>query len=193
MATISYSWDNLRIDRVSADHHYNVTLGMKKLIERGYERIGLSLPGLVSNPRASNWLAGYLAYQYYLPQAHRIPPFLGSIHTTSSARFRQWYKLWKPEALLCLLGEELQWMEQMGLSPQDLPLACLNRPQRSGFSGVDENNFLVGELTCDAVVNHIIHNERGLPASPQRILVEGTWVDGETLHRSKRAKRSAFR
>lgn len=190
LATISFSWNTLRIDRVSSDHCNNVSLGFKKLIESGYERIGLVLPELNINPRASNWLAGYLANQQYLPKSQRLPLFLGSTRTTPLKKFRQWYERWKPDALLCLLGEELEWMKQMGLSPQkDLPLVCLNRPLQSDFSGVEENNFRVGEMACDIVVNHIIHNERGISGSPQLILVEGTWVDGNTLPDQKPTKK----
>jgi LacI family transcriptional regulator len=189
IATISYEWNFLSIDRVSSDLRYNTFLAFNKLIERGYEHIGLALPPSALNKLDSNWLASYLSCQYYLFQSRRLPIFVGSPSTCSVSTFRSWYNRWKPDALLCLLGEELEWMEQIGLSPlEDMALVCLNRPLNSKFSGVEENSILVGELASDIVVNHIIHNERGLSDHPQMILVRGTWVEGETLPSQKPPK-----
>ena len=72
---------------------------------------------------------------------------------------------------------------------EDMALGCIGRRLGSEFSGVEENNFLVGELICDLVVNHIIHNERGLSENPRLLLVKGTWVEGKTTPRRKRDKK----
>jgi LacI family transcriptional regulator len=186
VATSGPNWSHLAIDRACADFRYNVSLAFKKLVGRGYERIGFVLPPSALNPKDRNWLAGYLASQFSLPKARQLPVFIGSIHSCSVNKFRRWRDRWKPDALLCLLGEELEWMNQIGISPlEDMALVCLNRPVKSEFSGVEENSFLVGKLACDIVVNRIIHNERGLTDLPRRLLVPGTWVDGKTLPAQK--------
>lgn len=193
VASVSYEWNNLPIDRASSDFRMNTITAFTQLLQRGYERIGLALPSCAFNPRDSNWLAGYLSSQYRLPRSAQIPVFEGDVATGAGKLFRKWYDRWKPDALLCLLGEELMWMQEMGLSPEkDMALVCLNRPSDSAFSGVEENNVLVGELACDIVVNHIIHNERGLATNPRLILVQGTWVDGNTLPPKKPAKRNGI-
>ena len=180
VATVSYAWSYLPIDRASSDHRGNVHFAFDELEKRGYERIGLALPTGALNPRDRTWLAGYLACQHGLPKSRQLPVFVGSVPEGSEEKFRRWHGKWKPDALLCLLGEELSWLKR--LSPRTaIALACLNRPVGSDFSGVEENNFLVGELTCDIVVNHIIHNERGLSDHPRMILAKGTWVEGKTL------------
>ena len=180
VATVSYAWSYLPIDRASSDHRGNVHFAFDELEKRGYERIGLALPTGALNPRDRTWLAGYLACQHGLPKSRQLPVFVGSVPEGSEEEFRRWHGKWKPDALLCLLGEELSWLKR--LSPRTaIALACLNRPVGSDFSGVEENNFLVGELTCDIVVNHIIHNERGLSDHPRMILAKGTWVEGKTL------------
>ena len=173
-------WSYLSIDRASSDHRANIRMAFEEVDARGYERIGLALPTGALNPKDRSWLAGYLACQYDLPKFRQIPVFVGSVPEGSEEKFRRWHGKWKPDALLCLLGEELEWLER--LSPRnDIALVCLNRPGGSEFSGVEENNRLVGELTCDIVVNHIIHNERGLTDHPRLILAKGTWVEGKTL------------
>jgi len=188
LATISMTWRTLPVDRASADHAANVTLAFNELVKRGYRRIGMVLPYEALEAGRNRWLASYLDHQYYQPRSYRIPVFEGSPLKCSIAKFRAWYDRWKPEVILCLLGEEVQWLNEMGLSPTDLGLACLNRPATSRFSGVEENNELVGELTCQIVINHIIHNERGLSAQPTITRVQGKWVEGETLPERKPEK-----
>ena len=180
VATVGYTCNYLPIDRASSDHLGNVRLAFDELEARGYERIGLVLPTGPPKPRGPTWLAGYLACQHELPKSRQLPVFVGSVPEGSEEKFRRWHDKWKPDALLCLLGEELSWLAR--LTPRKpIALACLNRPVGSDFSGVEENNFLVGELTCDIVVNHIIHNERGMSDHPRMILAKGTWVEGKTL------------
>ena len=180
VGSVSYAWSFLSIDRASSDHRGNVHMAFDELEARGYQRIGLALPTSALNPKDCTWLAGYLACQYALPKSRQLPVFVGSVPEGSEEPFRRWHGKWNPDALLCLLGEELEWLER--LPPrEDIALVCLNRPGGSEFSGVEENNRLVGELTCDIVVNHIIHNERGLTDHPRLILAKGTWVEGKTL------------
>jgi LacI family transcriptional regulator len=179
--TISAEWNFLPLNRVSSNHWYNVERSFAELARRGYERIGLSLPHSALNPVDRSWLGAYLAKIHHLPRSRQIPIFVGAPETTSLKSFREWYEKWRPEALLCLQGEEWRWIKKMNLSPLKVGLVCLNRPLGSNFSGTEENNTLVGEIACNVVINHLRDNERGLPAHPQNIFVEGTWVEGETL------------
>ena len=182
IATISVDWEFLHLDRAYSDLDFNVSYAFNELVRRQYRRIGLCLPPCALNPRDSHWLAGYLTKQYYQAENERIPVLIGSAKTDPISKFAEWYQRWQPDALLCLQGEELAWLQKMGLSPQkDLGLVCLNRPFGSDFTGIEENNVLVGKITCDIVVNHITHNELGLPKHPRRLLVEGTWMEGTTL------------
>lgn len=180
LGTVGANWSHLSIDRAASNHRANVHLAFQELVLRGYRRIGLVLPAGAFNPNDSNWLAGYLACQHFLPKSHRLPVFAGSVPEGSGGDFRKWCDRWKPDALLCLLGEEREWIESLSLRAP-LPLVCLALPSGSGLSGIDEKSRLVGELTCDIVVNHIIHNERGQTADPRLVLVKGRWVEGSPI------------
>lgn len=180
LASVSFAWSQLSVDRASSDHHGNVRIAFDELTRRGYKRIGLALPSSALNTQDRTWLGGFLACQHDLPPSNQLPVFIGSVPEGSGEQFRSWHAKWKPDALLCLLGEELDWLQK--LQPKKrIALACLNRPLGSNFSGVEENNPVVGELACDIVVNHIIHNERGLSKYPRLVLTKGTWVEGKTL------------
>jgi LacI family transcriptional regulator len=61
-------------------------------------------------------------------------------------------------------------------------VAFLTLPRVNGeFSGVDENPQVVGAAAADFIAGMIHRNERGVPAMPQRVLIEGSWIDGRTV------------
>ena len=179
MATFDRAGPQLHLNRVSSDRPFNVHYACSELKRRGYQRIGLSLPESAVNALGGKWLGGFLASQHDLPEDQRIPLFVDSENQDSFDQYAEWHQQWRPDALLCLAGKEARWIEQMGLSPSsDVGVVCLNRPIGSGFSGMEENSLRVGEITCDVVVNQLMHNEQGLPNEPRHILVEGTWREG---------------
>ncbi len=184
-ATVSDVSCQLPIDRASSDHQRNTTRAYNELLKRGYTRIGICLPQHSLHARDgydNSWLAAYLACNFRQPKSRQIPVFTGTIHDTEVTRFQNWYQRWKPDALITLLGEEIQWLEAMNLSaPDDIGLVCLNRPPDSDFTGIDENNVQVGGTVCELVVSRITNNQLGLPTCPRRVLIDGVWIEGSTL------------
>lgn len=182
LSTVSYTWATPLVDRVSSHHRHSMDLAFSEACRRGYLRIGFCLPDMAVHGVDANWMAGFLIGQSHLPKTRRLPPFVGTVRDTSLEKFRVWYDRWRPDVLITLLGEEVQWTRELKLSiPHDLGLICLNRPEGSPFTGIDENNEVVGATACDLVVNQITHNERGLPPHPKAILIEGTWHEGASL------------
>lgn len=189
LSTISYAWTTPAIDRVSSHHRHTVERACAEVWRRGYRRIGLCLPDIAINGVDSNWMAGYLVSQTRLPGLARITPFAGTVHDTPLKIFRAWHDRWHPDVILTLLGEEERWLRSLSLSiPDDIALVCLNRSPDSAIAGIDENNTEVGAVACDLVVNQLTHNERGLPAHPKTILIDGVWNDGWSLPAMKKAK-----
>lgn len=184
-ATVSDVSSRLPIDRASSDHQRNTTRAYNELIKRGYTRIGICLPEHATQPRDgfdNSWLAAYLACNFRRPKSQQIPVFQGTIHDSASPRFEKWYDRWKPDAIITLLGEEIEWLNTQKLSvPEDIGLVCLNRPPESNFTGMDENNHQVGRTVCELVVSRLTHNQLGLPTSPRRVLVDGIWKEGNSL------------
>ncbi|MFA6289970.1 MAG: LacI family DNA-binding transcriptional regulator [Opitutaceae bacterium] len=177
------------IDCVCTDCYHNAVLAFQRTLARGYQRIGLVLPkSVVSKTYVKEWLGGYLGCQQWVPQKQRLAPFLGSPNEASPGEFAAWYRRWKPDVLLCLWGEEMQWISAMGLTFDQLAIVCMNRPPNSFFSGVEENNERVGEMLCDTVVQRLTNNEHGFPAHRSTLLIKGTWMDGQTLPLKKRVR-----
>ncbi|TXI78947.1 MAG: LacI family transcriptional regulator [Cupriavidus sp.] len=181
-ATIAYTWSNLPIDRVSSHHRHNLDIAIAELHRRGYSRVGMCLPPEAMNGVDYSWRERFLLWQDRLPPRRRIPLFVGKPEVTALEKFRKWLAKWKPDALVGLIGHEKDWLDELGLrTPEDLGYACINRPPDSRFSGVEENQKVIGAAVMDAVAAQIQRNEFGLPSHPKLILIEGTWVNGNTL------------
>ncbi|MFA6286740.1 MAG: LacI family DNA-binding transcriptional regulator [Opitutaceae bacterium] len=180
--TSGYTWPAPPVDRVSTHHRHHLETAFAELRRRGYKRIGFGLPRMAEQRADSNWLAGWLLCQHRLPARDRIPELAGYPGDVPFFKFRRWHARWKPDALISLNGAEYPWLQKIGLNPgTNFGLVCLFHQPGSDFAAVDENNAVIGEMLCDLVAAHIVHNERGIPAHPRLILVEGTWIEGKTV------------
>jgi len=181
-AAIAYTWSGVNIDRVSTHHRHNVETAFSTLLSRNYEKIGMCLPPEAMTGADFSWRERFLLWQDRLPKRSRIPLFVGKPGLSPIGAFRVWMGKWKPDALIGLVGHEKEWLDEMGLrTPQDIGMACVNRPLDSSFSGVEENHEAIGATALDLVASQIQRNEFGSPPTPKIILIEGTWVEGKTL------------
>jgi LacI family transcriptional regulator len=184
VASISYSWNLLPCDRVSTDHQENVHLACAELLRRGYSRIGICLPPETAAWENRFWPPACLFWQQSLPASQRLPLFTGKPGETPLSDFQAWLKDSRPEVLVTLTAHEKEWLDELGLRiPHDLDLICLNRPFNSIYTGIEENHDTVGATALELVADQVTHNRLGTPARLRRILIAGTWVEGETLKR----------
>lgn len=182
VSTIAYSWPLDGLHRASTDHRKNVETAFTQLFKRGYKRPGMVLPPEVFEGANQSWLERFLLIQYHLPPSQRVPIFPGKPGVTPLKRFQSWMDRWQPDSIVCLIGHEMEWINEMVLNvPRDLALVCVNRPPGSAFSGVEENHAFIGATAVDLVVAQMMRNEFGIPEHARLILVEGSWVEGETL------------
>jgi LacI family transcriptional regulator/LacI family repressor for deo operon, udp, cdd, tsx, nupC, and nupG len=66
--------------------------------------------------------------------------------------------------------------------PAELGVACPCIPSPdTELAGIFEDWKCIGEIAVDVLVAMLNRGERGVPARPQRLHVEGPWVPGCTL------------
>lgn len=187
VAAIAYDWALPWVDRVSTHHRHNVELAFRKVTALGYQRIGMCFPPEGWTGVDSSWRAGFYLANSLLPRSRQIPPFVGKPGETPLSVFRKWLERWKPDALICLIGHEMEYLQQLGLkAPHDIGVACVNRPINSQFAGVSENHHYVGAIVAELVISGILRNDYGKPDHAKLILVEGEWAEGETLRSAER-------
>jgi DNA-binding LacI/PurR family transcriptional regulator len=178
---LGYTLANPSLHLVSTHQYRSIKLAVRRLCERGYQRIGFVMLAASDDRVDQNWLAGYLVMQRLFPAARQLPPLL--LAKWDEDVFRRWVRRHRPDAFVTKSEEALPALARMGLQvPHDIGLAFLTLPSVTGdFSGVDENPREVGVTAVDFLVGMIHRNERGAPAMPQRVLIDGTWIDGQTV------------
>ena len=66
--------------------------------------------------------------------------------------------------------------------PDDVGVAYHTLDEKSlCLSGMKKNSFQIGEMAVDLLIDMLHRNERGVPVHPYLLMVEGSWVEGNTL------------
>jgi LacI family transcriptional regulator len=65
--------------------------------------------------------------------------------------------------------------------PKDIGLAATSVLDGGASAGIDQNSKEIGKAAVQLLISLINHNERGIPDVCRELLIEGRWVDGNTL------------
>jgi LacI family transcriptional regulator len=201
--TIDLAWENLsavtfgytlvhpRLHLVS-NHEYR-TMGtlFAELEKRDYRRVGLVNLREQDKRVDNNWLAAYLVEQTRLRPENQIPPLV--LEQWNTKTFLSWVEHYRPDAIVTRLPEVLRSLRRAGYRvPDDVGVAYHTLDEKSCcLSGMKKNSFQIGVMAVDLLVDMLHRNERGIPARPYLLMVEGSWVEGNTLRNPSGAYASA--
>jgi len=182
---VGFSITGLRVHRACTHSAHNIRLALRELRARGYRRIGLVFPQEIFERTYGLVLGTYLAEQCLLPRADRVVPLIDN--RVTKAMLGRWLKTQRVDCVILTAYplEMTAWIRELGYRvPEDLGL-CLGQlyGKTEGFSGIDNQADLLGEAAASLVVSLLQQNDRGLPAYPRTISVEGRWVDGTTVRK----------
>jgi LacI family transcriptional regulator len=156
----------------------------QECLARGYRRIGACLyrqPGPDQND--SLRYAACLYEQSLLPAGHaRIPIFDGGFQDFD--HFKRWVRRNRPDAVIALNASVFWVFESMGLSvPDDIGFCLISNHggSQNKIAGATTQRARVAELAVNWLDQLIRTNETGLPAIPDEILVESSWIEHPTL------------
>jgi len=159
-------------------------LAVQKLRSLGYRRIGCVTARSFDERTDGNFLGGFLVEQLRFSASDRIPVFWFPEKGEPDAKFMEWRQAYQPDAIfdptttLCGLPAFAPG-ERNGCA-----LAIVNASLHGEqYAGIGQNNPLIGRVAVDLVVAMIHANQRGIPSVPQRVLIEGQWVDGPSAPR----------
>ncbi|HEX4085799.1 MAG TPA: LacI family DNA-binding transcriptional regulator [Chthoniobacteraceae bacterium] len=155
----------------------------QRLWSYGYRRIALVLSPEVDAMVERRFSAGFWAAQEGFEGCERIPAF--PFHPSREVSFRAWYAQHHPDAVVCVHDEVKKWVTGMNLNiPDDIALAHLDRHEElPDWSGMYQNNTLVGAAAVDMLVGQLHRNEVGLPEFAKASFIQSSWVDGPTAIR----------
>lgn len=193
MGHLSLRWENFTtvaigltivkpaVHRVAHAHMNGMVLALRKLKQRGYHRIGFANLQSQNDRVGNNWLAGYLTYFQITAPEKLIPPLF--VTKWNRNEFRKWVDTHKLDAVLSNSTEPFQMLADLKYQiPEKIAFASLDRLRpETGFAGIDQHPEKVGASAVDLLITQIHNNEFGLPETPHTLLLEGEWVEGETV------------
>jgi DNA-binding LacI/PurR family transcriptional regulator len=180
--SFGYSLVQPQLHMVSNRQFGSVVTAVRRLRALGYRRIGLAIPAQEDERVDHHWQGGFHVGQQLFKLADRIPVLL--MTDLTDAEFRRWFKKHRPDAVVTGHQPVFDWLPKMGARvPEDVGVAWLAADRNQMISGIDQNCYLTGVTAMDFLVSMLHRNERGIPANPLRILVEGSWHKGRTVRR----------
>ena len=187
---IGYSLAAPRL-HVVGNHQHNATLtALRALAKLGHTRIGMVAATETLRRANHSFESPYHFFQSVQEEAHRVPLFAIPGRddprnlVAARAPFLAWYKRHRPTAIVSHVGEIREWLGAAGLDvPGDVSLATLSRVFDRDWSGIDQQESEIGRRALELLVSLFQSGERGAPATPLRLLVEGRWIEGATTRR----------
>jgi DNA-binding LacI/PurR family transcriptional regulator len=175
---------------VTADQLRAVLMGVRRIKELGYQRVGLVMPEDTDQRLGGNFIGGFAAARQFF-QLPALPPLLTEENCyrekpdMALRLLRQWLKRHQPDALLTFVTQVPGMLRSLGCRiPQDIAVAGtgIDVPVDAGL---DQHSEAIGRMAVEMLVSQINLNERGEPADPCRILIESRWRDGSSLPAKK--------
>ncbi|MCF3648158.1 LacI family DNA-binding transcriptional regulator [Synoicihabitans lomoniglobus] len=181
------------IGRVTNDQPAAIETAVRKALQAGYHRVGLVLPQWWNHLVDSAWTIGFLAAQQKIPPENRVPPLLYSatseapgpqVPPVPTSLLAKWLSQYRVDAVMSHAPAVEPALEILNLKvPQDIALAdvFLRDEDRDRIAGVRQNCEHVGALSVDRLHQQLLDPSGSPAVSAVRTLVEGTWIDGNSL------------
>ena len=112
-----------------------------------------------------------------------IIPLFHRDQEDDSDKLKAWLDRHQPDCVLGVGKDIPQQLQSLGYhSPQTGGYAHLGwHSSYQGFAGMNPKWNSAGKVAVNLVVDQLTRNEHGVPADPLWVLVEGEWVDGQSV------------
>ena len=181
---IGHSLVRPELHRVTTNRFTAMREALRQLRRSGYKRVGLAMMEDQDSRVDHQWGAAFVwEQQEQSTPAQRTELFLATEHEWTERRFAQWFKANKPDVVLGYDVRIVTWLKNLGHAvPGDVGFVHLWNPDRSGeYAGIYHDPPAIGAAAVDFVVGMIQRNERGLPESPQTLMLDAHFQGGATL------------
>lgn len=186
VATIGFYFNHPALHCSMNRHDHTIWLTLQEMIRLGYRRIGLLVLRASEVLAERAFASGFLLYQSELPEKLRVPIFTARVNDEeiNFKTFKNWVTKHRPEVVISLgMGNHiLGWLQEMNWKvPEDVGVADMDIHPPTTMAGLDQLHELVGAAAVDLVLGQIHHSERGVPAHPKTVMLEGIWRSGSTV------------
>jgi LacI family transcriptional regulator len=169
-------------------HFYNDTVNaLERVHQLGYLRPGLVLGSYEETRSAHAHSAAYLGWCEHVLGPGRALPVI-RLNEVEEMPLLTWLREHKPDVLIFVhlpdMVTRLRALlkEQRIRVPRQLGVAVLSHiVEGSGFSGLQQNQKLMGAWAVELLVARIANRDLGIPTSPRIEMVESEWIEGGSL------------
>lgn len=181
--------------RVRENHFHTASLAAAQCHLRGYRRIGLAFDRSDDVGRMNDmWVGGFLSEQAkWSRPSRRVPPLL--THAPDRAEFLAWFRRERPDVVIVSQAEPMRgWLAAAKVRvPEDTGLVDLRcYDPLAGNTGVHYDFAQTGAVGVELLIGLLHRQERGVPAFPQEVLLQGQWIEGQTLGPPSRTRSPAL-
>lgn len=169
----------------------NVSLGLRKIVELGYRRIGVALLRHDGNvPDDTHRLGAALhARERYREAGITLHIWEGRIGSIAAEvkPFLEWYRAKQPHALLGFNQFAHDWLRHAAIKPPGY--ATLSRFDKAGdLAGIDPQHQRIAEAAAELLDQEIRHHRLGITTeAPNRLLIPPKWIDAPSMPPAARA------
>jgi LacI family transcriptional regulator len=167
-------------------HFYNDTVAALERAHRlGYRRPGLVLGSYEESRSAHAHAAAYLGWCEHALGPGQALPIL-RVSEVEKKPLLAWLEAQKPDMLLFVHVSDMLPRLRAILKERPaagrLGVAALSHVvEGSGFSGLQQNQQLMGAWAVELLAARIANRDFGIPASPRIEMVESVWIEGGSL------------
>jgi LacI family transcriptional regulator len=180
--------------RVMSDDYGALRNGIRKIIEAGYQRIGLVLPRRDDDLADQAWSSAFLIEQSLSKSATLLPILYREAWPQAAiakefgsganlASLERWVSIHQPDAIIGFSADCLRDLNTLGLSvPRDVAFADLSvNDGGEDLAGLQQDGEKAGEIAVELLLNQMERNLYGVPSNATTTLVETTWRPGASL------------
>ena len=186
---LGYSMREPEVHRV-VNHQLHTGLeAIRQLQSLGYKRIGLCVSRDQDERVDNAWLHALLFHHSGIPAGRRVAPHLPEELTREG--ILRWVEAERPDCLLVQDKSIRGYLTDAGHRvPEDMGVVMLDRNAATepDLAGMNQRHDKIGAACVELLVAQIHRNEKGLPAAPLTVMIDGVWVPGKTA--SSRASRA---
>ncbi|GEM_PF-4401412 len=176
-----------KFHRVQSDIYQMLKTTIDQLNSRGYQRVGMILNADTYPDYHDISKSVFLLHQADQPHKNKVK-ILEKGWSLTKEEFLKWFWKQKPDAIISYQLQPLKWLRKEGISvPEDVGFAMvtLSEEARSEHvSGMHFDKGLLAAIGVDILIRYLLSSSIGMPNMPQRHLLSGTWIPGETLRKS---------
>jgi len=127
------------------------------------------------------WLAGILLSQQLMPGI-RLEYFL--FNDRSRSQIPKWCRQHKLEVVIGGEPAVLHELQRSHLFPDKVDYVTTDWIEaEKEIAGIDQRPDKLGAAAVDLLIAQIQRGERGIPEVPVTTLIEGEWIDGDSVQR----------